>query len=475
MFASQEQSTRVPLVIDLDHTLIQTDSFHEALVRFCWEYPFQIWRLFGWACKGKARMKHEVFTRVGLDFQVVPVHDVVVRLCEMAHQEGRDVVFATATPTICLDSLVGRFSWITKVVGSTPQVNLVGHAKASALVSLYGEGGFDFVSDHRRDLPVWHVCRKGWVLHSRLPSWAEPLGVVLIPTQRNQISALIRLLRPKHWVKNLALIYPLLMAHCFFSWDSWRLIGLAVMAFSMVASAIYILNDLADLEHDRQHREKKKRPMASGSVTLPVALTLAVFLLGLGFSVGFGLSASFGGALFLYVAIYILYQARVKKMLILDIFMLTAFYEIRIFSGGFVSGVPLSNWLLAFSFFTFLTLGTLKRFAELQGQEYANDSKLKGRDYEDKDKPVLLAFGAAYATASIGVLGMYIESPNAYKLYTNVMPLWGIMAVYTAWIMYVWIKTNRGDFVEDPIALIYSDRFTLISAFVVILLFWMSI
>jgi len=272
--------TKPPLVVDVDHTLLRTDCFHEALLLFVHKYPLEAWKIFVWWPKGKAFLKSQIFGRVCPDLSVAPYNTAVVAVCKTAHSEGRAVVLATATPTHVANQLRDRFDWISEVIGSTSEKNLTGSKKAEAVASRFGTGQFDFISDHKRDFEVWQQCSKGWIVADRKPCWSRRLDCTLqlLPTER-PLWALFTVMRPQNWIKNMGLAGLILMMYHL---TDWTTAGIAVGAVSAVESAMYMARDLVCIENDRKHPREKGHAIASGRVSIPLATVTAVVLLSAG-------------------------------------------------------------------------------------------------------------------------------------------------------------------------------------------------
>lgn len=276
----------------------------------------------------------------------------------------------------------------------------------------------------------------------RLPKAQRPLP----------LRAVVRALRPHQWVKNVLVFVPLVVSGEFTDPNAWFLAGLAFIAFSLTASAIYLLNDMADLEADRIHARKRLRPFASG--TLPVAwgLWLAPLLL----LAGVGTAAAANGLPFLalYAVLSISYSLDLKKRTFFDVFSLAALYTVRLYGGGEMSGHSPSVWLLGFSVFLFLGLALMKRMAELVGTKA---DKLKRRGYKQADQPLLMAAGIASSFGACLVLALYLDSDEVRLIYAQPIRLWLIVPMMLFWQLKLWHKTLHGRMTDDPIVFAAKD------------------
>jgi 4-hydroxybenzoate polyprenyltransferase len=266
--------------------------------------------------------------------------------------------------------------------------------------------------------------------------------------------------RVHQWVKNLLIFVPALMAHRLMDTQVLFPAVAAFFAFSFCASAVYLLNDIVDVNSDRQHPTKSKRPIAAGTLTLPRAYVMIAILLVCPFlSLPF-VNKSFFIGLAAYFTLTLFYSFWAKKIVMLDILCLATLYTIRIFAGGLAANVPVSHWMLVFSVFIFISLACVKRFSELYLKKTSPsaDLKIPGRGYIASDLEQISQFGTASGYIAVLVLGLYINSPEVSDLYTNSVWLWLIAMALLYWIGRVWIMARRGLMHEDPIVFAIRDR-----------------
>ena len=271
--------------------------------------------------------------------------------------------------------------------------------------------------------------------------------------------AVVRALRPHQWIKNLLVFVPVLVGHRVVD-VSCLLHGLAALAsLSLCASGVYVINDLLDLEADRRHAEKRKRPFASGALPIAMGPVLAFLLLSGSLAVATtALSLQFAGCLFAYVAATCLYSAWFKKVVLLDVFILASLYTFRIVAGGVATSIQVSEWLMAFSMFFFLSLAFVKRYAELVRMESEGAVATSRRGYLVKDAGFLESIGCTSGYLAVLVFALYIHSPEMKLLYKNGWVLWLICPVLLYWITYVWLKAKRCELTEDPVLFAFRDR-----------------
>jgi 4-hydroxybenzoate polyprenyltransferase len=285
------------------------------------------------------------------------------------------------------------------------------------------------------------------------------------------LAILARTLRVHQWVKNALLLVPLLLAHQVTDVERVVKALVAFLAFSVAASAVYIVNDLLDLESDRQHRHKRLRPLAAGRVPIPVALAMVPAALALSFVItAVVLPALFGGILVLYLGATTAYSFALKRIAILDVLVLAGLYALRVLAGAVATHVPVSPWFLAFSMFFFLSLAFVKRYAELRlaeseggGQDY-----LLARGYLVGDLDLVRSVGTTSGYLAVAVFALYISSPEVHILYRAPGALWLIGPILLYWVTRAWFLAHRGRMHGDPVVFALTDRPSYVMAGLVI-------
>ncbi len=289
-----------------------------------------------------------------------------------------------------------------------------------------------------------------------MPSVTAPVPP---PARAGRLSALNRALRTHQWVKNGLLFVPMLMAHEVGNAAAWLAAGAAFVAFSLCASAGYVVNDLLDREADRAHPTKRHRPFASGALSPGAGFVLVPALVLGAFGMAWALlPGAFVVLLAVYLAATLTYSLRLKQMPVVDVLVLAGLYTLRILAGGAATGVPVSEWLLAFSVFFFLSLALLKRYAELHRLELDPAASLKGRGYRGEDLPLLRSAGPAAGFLSVLVLALYMTSPEVVPLYERPAWLWFVAALLLYWVLRVWMIAQRGEMDDDPVLFAAKDR-----------------
>ena len=285
------------------------------------------------------------------------------------------------------------------------------------------------------------------------------VAAVRLSATRSLGVGLLKTMRPKQWAKNLLVFTPLITSHQVF--DEARLLTgtVAFVCFCLCASAVYVLNDLIDLEYDRQHTQKRYRPLASGSLAIAWGIPLACLLLLLGFSISVStLPLGFCGVLLAYVIVACGYSWLLKRIVMLDVLTLAGLYTVRVLAGGIAIGIVVSEWLIAFSVFLFASLAFVKRYAELDKLSRTGAVNVSGRGYRTSDVGIIEGMGTASGLIAVLVLAMYVNGEQSKQLYANPWPIWLICPVLMYWIGRIWILAKRGELSEDPVVYALGDR-----------------
>lgn len=188
---------------------------------------------------------------------------------------------------------------------------------------------------------------------------------------------LLKLIRIKHWIKNLFVFVPLIFSLHLFHTDYLLKTSVTFLLFCLSSSAIYIINDIVDLEADKQHPVKRNRPLASGKFTIKFAFIIAVLLVlsSLILSVLFNVELLY--IIVLFILLNISYSFYLKHVVLLDIFSIAMGFAIRVYAGAYAIDVPISSWLILSTIFISLFLATMKRHSELKRFENQDDVKTR--------------------------------------------------------------------------------------------------
>jgi 4-hydroxybenzoate polyprenyltransferase len=451
-----------PLCVDLDGTLVRTDLLVEALFALLRQNPLYLLLLPLWLVRGKAAFKHEVCRRANLNVAVLPYNQPLLARLRDEHRAGRRIVLATAADRAVAEQVAAHLGVFSDVLASDGRVNLSGRKKRDALVREFGPGGFDYAGNAGVDLPIWAECRRAIVVNAprRVAGKAARVADVaaVIDDRPSPLRAMLRAMRPHQWAKNVLVFVPLLTSHQLT--DLGLLISAlcAFLAFGFCASSVYLLNDLLDLEADRQHHKKKSRPFAAGDLSLGAGVVLCGALLGAGIGLSLLLPGTFQLVLALYYALTIAYSFYLKGKLLLDVHCLGALYTIRVLAGSAATGIAPSQWLLAFCLFFFLSLALVKRVSEVQQLLRDNLEAARGRSYRASDLQALGSLGTGSGFICVLILALYIQSPQVTALYKTPAVLWMLCPLFTYWMSRVWMIAYRGKMNHDPVVFALKDR-----------------
>jgi 4-hydroxybenzoate polyprenyltransferase/phosphoserine phosphatase len=472
--------TDVPLCVDLDGTLLRTDMVWESLVRLLKKNPLYFVPVLFWLLRGRAYLKAQIAERVHMEVNDLPYNQLLVDFLSAEKRSGRSIILATASDEHLAHRIAEHLRLFDEVLASNGKINLRGKNKVKLLAERFGVRGFDYAGNSSVDLPVWEQSRQAIVVggDQALADRARQkttVSHVFGPDPRFW-SALARALRPHQWVKNLIIFVPLLTAHVLAETSRLLQAGLAFVAFSFCASAVYILNDLFDLDADRHHPTKRLRPFASGELALPVGLALFPVLVIASGLVSWAFPWRFSAVLGVYILLTTSYSLRLREVPLLDVFCLASLYTVRLIAGHEAALVPYSFWLLVFSMFIFLSLALMKRFTELVAARQQNRSDLKGRGYASGDLQLVATLGTSSGYLAVLVLALYVNSREsaAEKLYQDPMILLLLCPLLLYWVSRVWLLAHRGEMHDDPIVFALKDPGSYIVGLLTLLILWLA-
>ncbi len=457
------QNQNIVLTCDLDETLVKTDMFFEAIYSLIKSNPIFIFYFPFWILKGLPHLKQQIFSRVEIDYSILPYNQKVLDFLYIEKSNGRKLVLITATPQSIADKVEEHLNLFDEVYGSNDKINLKSHKKADKLVELYGEKGFDYVGDSLADINVWSKGRNAYLVAKTKLSQSKIQKSIkiteILDTNEKIAKSIIKEIRVYQWIKNILLFIPLIMAHHFTDLGLLTKNIAAFFAFSLIASSVYVINDIFDLDNDRKHRTKKNRPFASGKLRLQYAIILIPILTLLSLlSVFIFLDFNFLLILIIYFVTTTLYSFYLKKVVLLDILILSILFTLRIFAGGIATQTPLSPWLLGFTLFLFLSLAFVKRYTELEYVKSEQKSKTTGRGYITSDIPMIQSMGISSGFISVLVLVLYFNSEDVKLLYSNPLVLWAVTPIFLYWIINIWFVANRGNMNDDPVVFAAKDK-----------------
>jgi 4-hydroxybenzoate polyprenyltransferase len=454
---------RVPLCVDLDGTLIKTDLLWEALLLLLKRQPLLVFRIPLWLLKGRAYFKREIECRVTLDVTALPYNEEVVNFLQKEWQSGRELVLATASHVRFAQQVAAHLGFFNGGVLGTDQSNLKGVVKLKALEERFGTKGFDYVGNSTADLPVWRHANQALAVtnsSSLLRKVQQVSSVVhVFKRRRSLVRLLLRAMRVHQWTKNILIFIPLIASHQILSGPRLLAGCVAFLSFSLCASGVYILNDCLDLEADRNHPTKKRRPFASGDLSIPVGLVVSVGCLATSFALSILLPLAYFVVLTLYFVLTSSYSLYLKRLVLVDVIILAQLYTVRVYAGGAAIAIAPSHWLLTFSLFIFLSLALMKRFTEIKFKvaQQNIETGIRGRGYRTTDSEHIASIGSSSGLIAVLVLALYISSKEVFALYSHPEMLWVICPVMLYWVTRAWMLTYRNKMDDDPVVFAVRD------------------
>lgn len=461
------KEAEIPLCVSCEHALLKTNILHEAIFLLVKRNLLNVFFLPIWFLRGRSELIRQVSEKIKVDWRAAPVHAGVVERVRAAHGDNRQVFLLTSMPQTWAQELCAEFDCSKAIVVDENALETGAGDARSPLTNLFSARGFDYIGDGRRDLPICRSARRVMIVGSnrttitRAKMNSSVEGV--IPGDRAGLFTFIKMIRVHQWIKNCLILVPLLAAHRLTSLHSIGMAAVAFMAFSFCASSVYVLNDLLDVESDRQHVRKRHRPIAAGQIGVNQALITGLLLFVIAAWMALRVSALFALTVGIYFVMTSAYSLRLKRQVIVDVMLLAALYTIRVVAGAVATTVVPSFWLLAFSMFLFLSLAVVKRYSEMlvtlsQEKQYAS-----GRGYSVEDLPVLLSLGVSAGIAAIVVLALYINDPATNKLYPSTIWLWPVPPLMLYWVSRVWMKAHRGELHDDPVVFAMRDWQSLVT------------
>jgi 4-hydroxybenzoate polyprenyltransferase len=483
----------VAICVDLDGTLVKSDTLIDSVLVLARQHPLELLRIPGWIGQGRAAFKRHVTAMVTLDVEYLPYNRPLLDWLRIQRGSGRQLYLATAADRTLAERVAAHLGIFDGVLASDGATNLAGGNKLAAFRERFGEN-FCYIGNALPDAVLLAACRTPMVANP-FPSLRVAMrkaGTVPVETFEDRTPTLkswLRAIRLHQWAKNTLIFVPLLLAH---AWNLGTIAAaiIAFLSFGMCASATYIINDLLDIETDRCHLRKRRRPFAAGDLSAISGVAVVCVLLIASFTLAFALphivGAMPGGIglkspykflfwLALYTVTTLSYSLYLKRKLLLDVFVLSGLYTLRILAGSAATGVAVTAWLAGFSVFFFLSLAFVKRFSELEGLRERGAAVTNGRGYFVSDLEQLRALGTGAAYAAVVVMTLYINDPKTNTLYHHPIRLWLVVPVLLLWLSQVWMLTSRGEMDEDPVVFAITDKRSLLLGVLMAVVIWWAL
>jgi 4-hydroxybenzoate polyprenyltransferase len=468
------------LCVDLDGTLVKSDTLSDSALALARHRPAALLNVPAWLLQGKAALKRHLANTIQLDVAHLPYNRELLQYLEQQRATGRPLYLATAADADTANRVAAHLGIFTGVLASDGQLNLAGKNKLAAFQARFGDN-FSYIGNALPDLLPLQHCQEPMVANPTpgLRAALRKARITPVRTFDERVSPLkawLKAVRLHQWAKNVLIFLPLLLAH---AWTPGLIAGAAVafLSFGLCASATYIVNDLLDLDTDRQHPRKRLRPFASGDLSALSGVAVVVLLLAASLALAMLVPSvittlspqlvllnphQFLVWLGIYLVTTLAYSLRLKRAVLVDVIVLSGLYTIRILAGSAATGVGVSTWLASFSIFFFLSLAFVKRFAELENLRERGGVSVGGRGYHVADIEQLRSFGSASGYVSVAVITLYIWNLNAAQLYSHTNRLWLLIPVMLLWISRLWLQASRGQLDEDPVVYAITDRRSLL-------------
>ncbi len=452
-----------PICVDLDDTLISTDALHEYFIAALKKSPMMFFYCLAWLLKGRSYLKSQLVKTVQLDVDQLPYNNELIIFLKEKSKLGHPIYLVSASNADIVQKVIRKFEFFDAGYGSTEKINLKGQTKADFLKKELGADNFDYIGDCKADIPIWNIAKNNYLVGAKKPSNFPDIEFKRVfKTKKNNLGSIFKAIRVYQWAKNLLIFAPMILSHNYTQTEVWVKSLIGFISFSFMASSIYLLNDLFDMPSDREHYKKKHRPLASGELSIPLGIITMVMLIIFAYSLSFMLPTSFTLILLFYTFLNIGYSFKLKKIPIIDVILLSAFYMIRLEAGSAATNIYLTQWLIIFALFTFSSLGFLKRYCELL-EQFNNSGKVnvEGRGYTTKDLPILLSSGNITGQISVLCFLLYLFMGGAAKFYSTPKALLGNGILFFFWINTLWFKATRGKVSGDPVKYSITDPVSL--------------
>lgn len=468
----------LPLYVDLDGTLIKSDLLLESLFLLIKKNFFLLALVPFWLIRGRAYLKSQLSTRVNIPIKILPINDEFLEFLHGEKLAGRSLFLISGSNEKEVKKVALEIGIFDACYGSSNTVNLRSRAKLKRIMELTGSSDFAYAGNSSDDLAVWDKAKEVMMvncprsLSKRLQR--EESEVQYFDVQESVLKNFWSAMRPHQWLKNGLILLPLILSHQLAATNLLLATIIAFISFSLCASSVYLLNDLLDLNNDRQHRTKKKRPFAAGELPLSFGLAGVPGLLLSSILIALFLPLQFLEVLAVYWLTTTLYSIWLKKLFFFDVITLASLYAIRIISGSAAIGVVTTSWLLGFSFSLFLSLAMVKRFTEVKNLKTSGKKSVEGRAYNQSHLRMLSILGGIAGLVSVLVFTIYISVADTTQLYNSPTVLWLICPLLVFLLARIWLFAHAGKLDEDPVLFAISDRSSQFVGTLIGILLWVS-
>lgn len=465
------------LIVDLDNSFLKIDTLFEIIIANIKEDFLSFIKIFYFLFKGKAQLKDYLSKSTKFEIANLPINEEVVNHIKNCKKKGYQVILVTGSNQIIADKVNKHFDFFDKCYGSSQNINLVGKEKAKFIKETLELDNFAYIGDSKKDFFVWDDAQEVIYVDNnnkklqKVIQTKYPHNITIYGKDSN--FNIFRLIRLHQWVKNFLIFLPSVLAGTILELNNIVDLFTGFLAFSLLASATYILNDLIDLNSDRNHDTKKFRPLAAGDVSIPKSICCLMIFLVLAILLSLNLPNTSNIFLFTYLIITLGYSFFLKKRIILDCIALSILYLIRLLIGSEITGDTITFWFMSFSFFFFLSLAFLKRYIESMKLPESSSS-IGGRAYQKSDKDLILGFGQSSGFISILVFSLYLYDKNIIQYQNDYFFSWLIIPLLIYWISRIWMLAGRRMVDDDPVIFAIKDKMSFMILLICFVLFFLS-
>ena len=466
----------IPLFVDLDGTLLKTDTLFEAMLLLLKKNIFHCLSLLLWLTKGRAHLKYQLFNRIDLPVAALPVNTEFLKYLQTQKKKNRELILISASSQKAVDQVKNHMEIFDAAFGSDANTNLKGQAKLEKIKTLTDGNSFAYAGNSRDDMVIWNEASQAVIVNCEITAAnSEKFENALnFDPPEPTLGQLLRSVRPHQWLKNLLVFIPLVLSHQLLDTGLISILFVTFISFSLCASSVYLMNDLFDLAHDRNHLTKFNRPFASGNLSIVTGLIAGPCLFLLGAITAFYLPFNFLIIFFTYGLINFAYSFYLKKIFMLDVVVLAFLYTLRIIAGAESIELQPTSWLLGFSFSLFLGLAMVKRVAELFNVISAGNKKIEGRAYNKDHMSFLSVTGILSTAVAVGIFAFYITDPKTTELYAAPLVLWAIFPFLSYLLFRIWKNALEGEMSEDPVLFALTDHIGQILVVVCGVILWFA-
>lgn len=451
-----------PLFVDLDGTLIRSDTLWESFAIALRARPWRTAMGVTTLARGRAALKEYISHLGPIDPAALPYRESFVEWLREEKAGGRRIVLATAADRSVAESVASHLGVFESVLASDGRRNLKGREKLAAIEAASEGGPFDYAGNDESDMPIFARSRQAVVVGApesviRHANRLDSADTRFARDSGGGLRAWIRAVRPHQWLKNLLVFVPMMTAFALTDATIWLHAVEAAMAMCLAASAGYLVNDLLDMQPDRRHPRKRERPFASGALAPSHGFFGAALILLVACLLALSINGKVLFWLLLYLGSTLLYSFWLKRQPMFDVVTLAGLYTLRVEIGAAATGIEVSFWLRAFTIFVFLSLALIKRCGELVSERERGEQTSSGRGYGIGDIEVLQPMGVAASVAAVLVLALYVSTPDVEIRYATPKLLWLAMVALLVWLGRLWIDTARGNMHDDPLVHALTD------------------